>query len=155
MLQTDRIFEFSDLLSATITLSADGTGATGAIVGSAANSLGHANGITVISATSGKRIQLIQAYCNYAFSGAAYTGGGNNILVYTTEVATQLSNAVAAATGFGRANNGKWLWIPAAHVLGSSGIGGGLAVRSSAAYTQPGSAAGTATLTVYYQLVDF
>ncbi len=142
----------SRVYSATITLSADGTGATGAIVGTGTSSLGHANGITFVAGVTGKRIMLREGWCAFTFVTAAYTGGGTVSLRYSDTPANVISTTQTAAGTFLRVSNGYWSFAPVSVNNGASAIGAGINLASGAAFTAGG--AGTASCTIYYSLVS-
>lgn len=135
--------------SATITLSADGTGATGAIVGTGAGSLGHADGVQLVAAVSGKVIVPISLKVAVTYATAAYTDGGN---VTASIGAVAMTTAITAANSFLLTASGQAF---ASLAAGTSNAlqGVALALKAAAGFTQPGTAAGTATVTVQYILI--
>lgn len=126
------------------------------IVGNTAGTLGHASGIAVVAAIPGKRILFREAALQFTWVGADYTGGGTVTLFYTGPMA--ISTGVTAGNSFASPANQNCGWIPVQFNASASGataaVGVGVFIRSSAAFTQPGSAAGTGTLFFYYNIVD-
>lgn len=149
----------SRVYTSVITLSATGAGATGAIVGSAAGSLGHASGVTAVAAVANKRIDFVGAAWRYTYATAAYTDGGGNVSFRLADnpsfaIVGGLTSASIVGTVAG---NRTGLFSPTGIVLTSgtttSGIGAALIVACNAALTNPGGATGTVTITVYYRLL--
>ncbi len=135
---------------ATVHLTADGTGGAGAIVGTAAGSLGHASGVTIVAAPgSGNIIVPVAGVCSYKYSGAAYGGGASlnvDLLPATggypfvfgnlgITVASKQYNSASALFEIQDFNNQP------------------LVASVSAEYTQPGAAAGTIDITVWYYVL--
>jgi hypothetical protein len=151
------------IITATRTLSADGTGADGAIVGSGNGSLGAAsvgNSFVLVAAPgAGKRIMVLEVEYQYTFVTAAYTAGGNCNIYYGGSVGQAFSGNITAVNSFGLGTSGWGVWRPSSGIV-FSGVGATPAsncavhLRSSAAFTQPGTAAGTATIKTRYVVVD-
>jgi hypothetical protein len=142
----------------TKTLSADGTGADCAIVGNAANSLGHANGCTIVTGVAGKVIIPIAFYVEYTRVTASYTGGTGTTFYYGATSGAGGAIGSGANTLFVAASSTEFL-EQINDTMNSGALGGGLVkgaaviLASTVAYTQPGTAAGTAKATVvYYEL---
>lgn len=125
------------------------------IVGSTAGTLGHANGVTLVAAAPGKRIFLVECYVVFTFATAAYTGGGTTSLRYLDAAGNAISGAQTAAATFLSVSSRTWAYTPASFNNGglSGGVGVGVALASGAAFTQPGTAAGTAAIITRYRLV--
>lgn len=138
------------------TLSADGTGADGAIVGSSANCLAHADGVTLVAGVTDKIIIPVAIVIEYIFATAAYTAGGTigaKILQSGTDCT--VTGTVAAATGFGAALNARFVLFPLTNSsVAATTLSQPLALFASGAFTQPGTAAGTATIDAYYRILD-
>lgn len=99
---------------------------------------------------AGKYIQLISATMSYTYSTAAYTGGGATSIALGTTV---LTGTIAAASSLGKASNAIVQFEP----LSTAGddLSGLTATAlninvASGAYTNPGTAAGTAKVYVTY-----
>ena len=147
------------LYSTTLTLSADGTGADGAIVGTGANSLGAAQGILVAAAIAGVRFYVTELVCRITFAGAGYTGGGNIVAwIWDGAAVNQQTFNLSAGNTFQSVTDCTNIGRPSTTVVHGTqaafGINQKIILKSSAAWTQPGSAAGTATITVYYRIME-
>lgn len=147
------------LLVSTKTLSADGTGADGAIVGAAAGSLGAAEGVTLVAGVANKVIIPVSIYMDYIFATAAYTGGGANINVYwATQTGVQWSVTLSAANSFTAAGT-REVFIHGYSTASQNGVAGAfkgasVILGAGTEITQPGTAAGTATIRTLYYLLD-
>lgn len=135
------------VLTATTTLTAT------EIVGTTAGDLGHANGATLIAdPASSLTIQFIGAILVYDFATAAYTGGGNDLVICYGSGGTTLSGATTSANLLGAAGDK----IVSVYPLTTAGVpmvvGTGISIKSTA-WTQPGTAAGVLRCTVYYRLL--
>jgi hypothetical protein len=139
---------YEKIYKATLSLNAS------TIVGSTAGTLGHASGVTAVEAVSGKRIMLREGWCAYDFVTAAYTGGGVISLRYGDTAGNAISTTNTAAGSFLSVADRYWSFAPATVNNPTSGVGASLVLASGAAFTQPGTAAGTAVCTIYYSLVD-
>ena len=130
------------------TLSADGTGADGAIVGTGAGSLGHTDGVTLVAAVTGKTIVPVALSIGVTFAVAAYTGGGN---VTASVGSTALTTVVTKENSFQLGASGT-AFAAGAAVAANGLISTALKLVAASAFTQPGTAAGTATVIVSYIL---
>jgi hypothetical protein len=140
-----------------LTLSADGTGADCAIVGSNANQLNHAAGCTVAPAPGAGKMAVFERYAiRYLYSTDTYGGGGSLEVRYVTCLA-QLNTGPAASSTFGatahRSNLGVSVNLNNTSSGDTCGTNEAIFVKSSAAYTQPGTAAGTGTIITYYSVI--
>jgi len=138
------------IYSATKTLSADGTGADGAIVGSGAGSVGHSAGVALVPAVAGKVICPIGIKVAMTFATAAYTGGGNVTASWSGTV--EATTAISAANSFNLAASGV-AYATKVDVTSNAASGVPLALKAASAFTQPGTAAGTAIVTCSYVLL--
>ena len=138
------------IYSATKTLSADGTGADGAIVGTGAGSIGNAAGVALVPAVAGKVICPIGLKIAVVFGVAAYTDGGDLTASWSGTVAATVG--ITAANSFGLAASGT-AYASKADVASNAAIGAPLALKAAAGFTQPGTAAGTAIVTCSYVLL--
>lgn len=149
------------MYSVTKTFSADGTGADFAIVGSGVGAVGSTIGSPLTAAAPGFRYQFIEAVVRMDFVTAAYTGGAACIVAYTDGVNfVTVSESIAATSIFTSGQDIMGIYTPndtattLTTPVGTTIIGWYLVLRSGAvAFTQPGTAAGTCSLTVYYRLV--
>lgn len=104
----------------------------------------------VAAPASGKFIRLIGASIAYTYATAAYTGGGNVSLALGTTVITGI---ISAANSFGKASNAVIQFVPlsTAGIDLSSLTATALNINvATGAFTQPGTAAGTAKVSVTY-----
>lgn len=137
------------LKSATINVSA------AQIVGNSANQLQHANGIQLVAAVASKRLLFVQCMIRYDFVTAAYTGGGNTI-VQSLNGATLLtvSGILSTAAWAAAATDRTAIIIAVANGAGGAltdHIGASLIlINSNTTFANPGTAAGTCTITTYY-----
>jgi hypothetical protein len=127
--------------TASITLNKDGTGATGAIVGTAAGSLGHASGVALVAAVTGKIIVPLSLRLDVTFAVAAASIGTDAM----TTAVTKENSFQLAASGVA--------FAPMSGSAANALHGVALALKAASAFTQPGTAAGTAVVTVSYILV--
>ena len=135
------------LSKASITLSATGAGATGAIVGNAASSLGNASGVEILASSSGKvRIPLMVA-ASYTYAGAPYTDGA------VLDVYLGGTKLLSLAALPGQVANRQDFAPPTVGGTALDAAAQSLYVKCGIAWTQPGSAAGTIGITAYY--LDF
>ncbi len=137
------------IYTATKTLSNDGTGANGAIIGTTSGSLGHSSGVELVAAVSGKTIVPLAIQVAVTFAVAAYTGGGN---VTASIGTTALTTAITKENSFQLGASGT-AFAAGAAVAANGLSGAALALKAASAFTDPGAAAGTATVTVQYILV--
>ena len=134
------------LLTATATLTAT------QIVGTNAGDLGHADGAIIVAAPgAGYVMEFISAVLIYDFDTAAYTGGGNDLIVQSSSGAVALSGATTAANLLGAAGDK----IVQVNPLSTAGIvktaNTGINLKSTA-WTQPGTAAGVLRVHVQYRI---
>jgi hypothetical protein len=154
-------YSLPEILTTTKTLSKDGTGADCAIVGTGAGALGATAGCTLVAAVANKVIIPVSAHVFYTRATASYTGGGNARLSYSTASGlVSISATVSAAYFFTLTTSNSFFLTP---TLGSgddlTGTASGLVnapviLRSDAAITNPGTAAGTAVVKTVYYLLD-
>jgi hypothetical protein len=138
------------IYTATKTLSADGTGADGAIVGTSAGSLGHASGVTLVSGVANKIIIPVYCLINYTRVTASYTGGGNVQIVMGSSA---LTGTVGNTNAFG-AGASKYFSLTPNTSQNTVAANTAVYLFDTSGYTQPGTAAGTAVVTLYYRLID-
>jgi hypothetical protein len=131
------------LLTATVAITAT------EIVGNAAGDIGHAAGVTLVTAHPGKIIEPVQVIINFTYATAAYTAGG--------DISAKYSGG-ANATGVCIAGNSIGASASNIHVLrplaGQSLVNTNLVLVAASAFTNPGTAAGTATIKTIYRLID-
>lgn len=117
-----------------------------------AGKLGHAAGVPLVAAPgANKVVDLISAVMIYDFDTAAYTAGGN--ITVNSNGGAALTGAVTAANSLGASTDKIVRFVP----LSTSGVAltanKGLNLVSSAAFTQPGTAAGVVRVKVLYRVI--
>ena len=128
-----------------------GTISSANITGTGAGQFGHANGV-VLQAAPGANVALqpIALGMYYTFATAAYTGGGNISLNWGAGGAA-LTGVVSAANSVGAASNKALMFFP----LSTAGVAivsnASLNLVAAAAFTQPGTAAGTIAWELWYR----
>lgn len=134
-------------------LVATGTISSANITGVAAGQFGHANGVILVAAPgAGKSLVLENAVASYVFNTAAYTGGGTTSVNIGAGGAA-LTGTVAAASFAASASNKPVMFVPLATAGIALTANTPLNLVTSAAFTQPGTAAGVINWTVTYQVV--
>jgi len=131
---------------------ATGTISVANIIGVGAGQFGHAAGVTMLAAVGLHNVvELESVIMNYDFIVAAYTAGGN-ITVNNIAGGAALTGLVSAANSVGAAADKSVMLVP----LSTVGIplveNGGLSLVSSAAFTQPGTAAGVIRWVANYRI---
>lgn len=134
----------SALQFATVEISAD------EIVGTDVGDLGHANGVELVAAPgAGKVLEFVSAVLSYSFDTAAYTGGGDDLVV--RQGTTSVSAAIAAADLLGDTADD----IAYVNALSAADIkltaNSNLNLKSTA-WTDPGTAAGTLKVFITYRV---
>jgi hypothetical protein len=121
------------------------------IVGNAAGDIGHASGATLVAAPgAGYAIEFISALFVYDFATAAYTGGGDDVVVEYTG-STNVTSAITSANLLGAAGD-KILRLGAIATEVAPLVNTGLSL-SGTAYTQPGTAAGVLRCYITYRVL--
>lgn len=127
----------------TTTQQLSGTITAANIVGTAAGQFGHANGVILIPAPGAHVVtELISVTLLYKFATAAYTAGGN-ITVNNGAGGAALTGLISAANSVGAASSKGLLFVPLSTAAIAFVENGPINLVSSAAFTQPGTAAGT------------
>lgn len=145
---------WSQEFGAGILLKTSGTISSANITGTGAGQLGHANGV-VLQAAPGAALalQLVAVGMYYTFATAAYTAGGN-ITVNWGAGGAALTGAVSAANSLGAAVNKAVMFFP----LSTAGVAivsnASLNLVAAAAFTQPGTAAGTVAWELWYRTMS-
>lgn len=121
------------------------------ITGTAAGQLGNANGVPLVpDPPAGTLIELISCIVSYKFATAAYAAGGN--LSVNINGGAAVTGVVSAANSIGAAADKAVELLPLAAAGNVLTPAKGLNLVSSAAFTQPGTAAGTAKCYVMYRV---
>jgi hypothetical protein len=129
------------------------------IVGNTAGKLAHASGVTVVAGEAGILYIVERMITQYTFVTAAYTGGGNTTVRYqTTAGSVNATQPLGATDSFGASNSVMAVTFMSGSPEGATStasglIGRGLSLNCTAQYTQPGTAAGTAVVTIEYRKV--
>jgi hypothetical protein len=119
------------------------------IVGNDAGDIGHALGVELVAAVASKIIVPVAIVVNYTFGTAAYTDGGNIYAIYAGGAAA--TGVASAASSLGAAASNINVLAP---LSGLALVNTGLNLVAAAAFTDPGTAAGTAVVKTYYRLID-
>ena len=122
------------------------------IVATGAGKLGHAAGVPLVADPgANKVVDLISAVMIYDFDTAAYTAGGN--ITVNSNGGAALTGTVTAANSLGASTDKIVRFVP----LSTGGVAltanKGLNLVSSAAFTQPGTAAGVVRVKVLYRVI--
>lgn len=123
------------------------------ITGTSAGQLGHAQGVLLIPAAPAGFVNILdQAVMSYLFNTAAYTGGGNTT-VNIGGGGAALSGLVSAANGLGKASSNITQFVPLATVGIGQTSAQSINLVAASAFTQPGTAAGTIKVHLWYKQV--
>ena len=125
------------------------------IVNTAAGKFGHANGqpITNVALNANQWISLLTVEFFYDFLVAAYTAGGNITANYGGGGAA-ITGLISAANSVGAATDKNVILVPLATAGINPPLQTGISLVSSAAFTQPGTAAGFIRYTVTYRVLS-
>ena len=120
------------------------------IVGTDAGDLGHASGVELVAAPgAGYILEFVSAVLSYDFGTAAYTGGGDDLVI--RQGTTSVSAAIASADLLGDTADD----IAYVNALSAADIkltaNSNLNLKSTA-WTNPGTAAGTCKVHVQYRI---
>lgn len=122
------------------------------IVGSAAGDLGHANGAALIAGVSSAyAMEFVSALLIYDFATAAYTGGGDDLVICISGGGATLSGATTSANLLGAAGDKVVMVYPLTTAGVALSVGTGISIKSTA-WTQPGTADGVLRCQVSYRL---
>lgn len=134
-------------------LQASGTIASADITGTSAGQLGHAQGVVLVPAGGAGVInQLVYCIVESIFSVAAYTGGGN-LSVNIGAGGAALTGVAANTTWCTNAASAYLEFVPLAATKNTYTLNNPLNLVSSAAPTQPGTAAGTIKYKIGYRAI--
>jgi len=119
------------------------------IVGTAANDLGHANGVALVVAPgSGKFLEFISALLIFAGAGGVYADGGNVTINLGT---TPVTGVVSAANSFGSNGQKVYQFQPLAVAAYSALLDTGLNLTAAAAFTA-GTGVGVGKVQIQYRV---
>lgn len=130
-----------------------GTISSANLTGTSAGQFGHAAGVTLVAAVGAHKIcELVSLMLAYDFATAAYTAGGN-ITVNNIAGGAALTGLVSAANSVG-ASADKVVTFNPLDTAGDPAVeNGGLSLVSSAAFTNPGTAAGVINWIATYRVL--
>lgn len=122
------------------------------IVSTAAGNFGHANGQTLVAAPgAGFGLEIESVLMSYTFATAAYTGGGN-VTVNLGGGGAALTGLVSAANSIGAGASNVYQFVPLSTAAFAMTANTGLSLVAAAAFTQPGTAAGTIKVYTTYRV---
>jgi len=144
---TANVIQYTELVTLTAT----------EIVGSDAGDIGHADGAILVAApASGTVLQFVSAILIYDYASAAYTGGGNDLVINIGSTGAQLAVVKTMASSFLLGAAGDKMYTPYVEYSGGVGLpvsaGGALSLKSTA-WTQPSTAAGVLRCYVTYNVI--
>lgn len=116
-----------------------------------AGNLGHADGVPLVADPgAGRMIELVSVIFEYTRDTATYGGGGN--ISINLNGSTAVTGVVSAANSLGNGASRLYLFIPLAAAATLLVENKGLNLVAASAFTNPGTAAGTVTVTVKYRV---
>ncbi len=122
------------------------------IISTSALKLGHAEGYPLVPAQGPNTIvELISALLVYDLVTATY-GAGGNITINREAGGSAITGLVSAANSLGSASDAAALFTPLAAAAEVLTANKGLNLVSSAAFTNPGTAAGTVRVATRYRV---
>lgn len=137
-------------LASNLLVRATGTISAADIVSTSAGKFGHAAGQILVAGTAATVMEFIGLTLLYDFSVAAYTAGGN-ITVNRSGGGAALTGLVSAANSVGNAADQVAVFRPLTTAAEVAVVADGINLVSSAAFTQPGTAAGVIRWVAYYR----
>jgi len=124
------------------------------IVGTSAGTLGHANGVNIVTApTSAFTLQFVSAVVIYDFATAAYTGGGDNTSIRIGSGGAAITGIVTSANLLGAAGDKIVRFEPLSTAALPMSVGVSISINSTTAWTQPGTAAGVVRIYTTYRII--
>jgi hypothetical protein len=136
----------SALRQATVTISAAD------IIATTAGKFGHAAGYPLVADPgAGKVVFLDSAIMSYTHDTAAYTAGGN--ITININGGAAVTGLVSAAATLGGTANVVYQFVPLSTAAAAMTANKGLNLVAAAAFTNPGTAAGTIKMIVTYRIV--
>lgn len=127
----------------TVAQQLSGTIASADITGTGAGQFGHANGVILLPAPGAHVVYEFISCAFFSIRNTAAYGGGGNITVNNGGGGSALSGLVSAANTLGNAASKAYYFVPLSTVAIPFVENGPINLVSSAAFTQPGTAAGT------------
>lgn len=121
------------------------------IVGTAAGTLGHADGVTLVAgAGAGYTLELVSATAFFNGMGTAYTGGGDDTVIQLAQI--PMTGVVSKINLLGATGDKIVMFKPLAITALPLTVNTALNIKSTTAWTQPGGAAGTLEVRIVYRL---
>ena len=121
------------------------------IVATGAGKFGHAAGYPIVADPGAtKLVELMSAVLIYDYDTAAYTDGGN--ITVNINGGSALTGLISAANSVGAAGDKIAQFVPLAVASANLTANKGLNLVSSAAFTNPGTAAGVIRVKVAYRV---
>jgi hypothetical protein len=122
------------------------------ITGTSAGQLGHAQGVILVPAPGASFfLEFISCVMSYTFATAAYTGGGN-ITVNQSAGGAAKSGLIDGTNSLNAGSSKIFQFVPLSTVANPITANTGLALVATAAFTQPGTAAGTVKCYIKYRV---
>ena len=127
------------------------------IIGTDAGDLGHADGAILVAAPAGGTVlQFVSAMLIYDYASAAYTDGGNDLVINIGSTGAQLAVVKTIASSFLLGASADKMYTPYVEYSGGVGLpvlaGEALSLKSTA-WTQPSTAAGVLRCYVTYNVI--
>ncbi|HZL93366.1 MAG TPA: hypothetical protein VFB99_06965, partial [Vicinamibacterales bacterium] len=127
---------------------AHGTISAADIIDTAAGKFGHAEGVQLVATDADHRLELVSVVMYNDRAVAAYTAGGN--ITVNVSGGAALTGLVSAANSLGNASDTVHAFVPLSTAAIS--LPAGLSLVSSAAFTNPGTAAGVVKWACRYRI---
>ena len=122
------------------------------IIATTAGSLSHAQGLTLVAAPGANFfLELVSCTVSFTFATAVYTGGAGNVTVNIGGGGAALTGLVTGANSFIKASSNINQFVPLSTAANSITANTALSLVTTAAFTQPGTAAGTARIVTVYR----
>jgi hypothetical protein len=137
------------LASGVVERVATGTISPADIIGTSAGQFGHAEGVPMVATDADHRIELVSVVAVFDRITAAYTAGGN--ISVNASGGAALTGLVSAANSLGAASDAMYVFYPL--TTAAVAMPAGLSLVSSAAFTNPGTAAGVVRWKCRYRLI--
>lgn len=142
----------ADKTASTVFQQATGTISSSDITDTAVGKFGHANGQVILAGPGAAAIiEWISLILIYDYSTAAY-GAGGDITVNRSGGAGALSGLISAANSVGAAGDRIVRFLPLSAAAANLTLNEGLNLVTSAAFTQPGTAAGVIRYICNYRI---
>lgn len=160
ILDTDGVTLLGGINAAGANLSANGSTSTHTalvtvsaanIVATGAGAFGHAAGVPLVADPgAGKAVELVSAVLSTTYAVAAYTAGGN--ITVNSNGGAALTGVASAANTLGAGASNIHQFVPLSTAAIALTANKGLNLVAAAAFTNPGTAAGTLKIFVTYRV---